>query len=239
MKYLVLFALLLNSVAFSQNNKLEVIYKVNVSNDNLDDADPSIRSEIRNIYQAAENIEFVLKILNDKTHFKMKHGMMPDNNKYLEQAIVHAGGNYEYYQDPDIKLKHGDVFGEEMSIILERDKYTNWQISKEQKNILGYRCFKATTSYLSFDKNENEITVDVYAWFTPEIPVSAGPFDIDGLPGLILEASKNERFTYIASDIEFIENDLSIEKPKAKKTITTEEQDVIVKKVLKMIRERG
>ncbi|MDE5844571.1 MAG: GLPGLI family protein [Muribaculaceae bacterium] len=68
---------------------------------------------------------------------------------------------------------------------LERRKYTEelqtpeWTITDSVKTIIGYECFKATTDF----KGRQWI-----AWFTPEIPISDGPWKLHGLPGLILEA---------------------------------------------------
>ena len=35
-------------------------------------------------------------------------------------------------------------------------------------------------------------TIDIVAWYTPQIPVSHGPAEFGGLPGLILELTTDE-----------------------------------------------
>lgn len=57
-----------------------------------------------------------------------------------------------------------------------------WTITDETSNILGYKVIKA---YANSEDNDDII----YAWFTPDIPVSGGPIRYNGLPGLILSVS--------------------------------------------------
>ncbi len=78
-----------------------------------------------------------------------------------------------------------------------------WKITTEKRTIAGYDCVKATTtdtirmrtSMVIGDVRSNDSTrtrrdtaraVPVVAWFTTNIPVSAGPGDYGGLPGMIL-----------------------------------------------------
>ncbi len=53
----------------------------------------------------------------------------------------------------------------------------NWSIHSEKKNILGFSCQKASTTFRGRKW---------YAWFSTEIPISDGPWKFSGLPGLIL-----------------------------------------------------
>lgn len=60
----------------------------------------------------------------------------------------------------------------------------NWKFEDETREVMGYDCRKATTRWRGRDWT---------AWYS-DIPVSAGPWKFNGLPGLILrlEDSKGE-----------------------------------------------
>jgi GLPGLI family protein len=67
-----------------------------------------------------------------------------------------------------------------------------WQLINEEKTILGYRCQKAILD-AKFATQLGWINVgDMEVWFTSEIPVSAGPEKLWGLPGLIMEIGFTE-----------------------------------------------
>lgn len=55
----------------------------------------------------------------------------------------------------------------------------NWKISKDTANFSGLHCQKATTYF----KGRNWT-----AWFAPNLPFHSGPWKLNGLPGLIVEA---------------------------------------------------
>jgi len=55
----------------------------------------------------------------------------------------------------------------------------NWVVSPDNKVIEGFSCQKATGQYSGRTYT---------AWFTTQIPVQAGPWKLQGAPGLILEA---------------------------------------------------
>jgi GLPGLI family protein len=56
----------------------------------------------------------------------------------------------------------------------------NWRITGKEKSFLGYKILEATTTYGC----RNWV-----AWFTPDIPISDGPYKFQGLPGLIVKVS--------------------------------------------------
>ncbi len=54
-----------------------------------------------------------------------------------------------------------------------------WEIGDSLKTVIGYECIMATANY-----HGRHWT----AWFAPEIPIQSGPWQLMGLPGLIMEA---------------------------------------------------
>lgn len=64
------------------------------------------------------------------------------------------------------------------TIITDNGVKFEWQITEETKVIQNFTCLKAT---VYFRGRHFE------AWFTPDIPVSNGPWKFHGLPGLILQ----------------------------------------------------
>lgn len=69
-----------------------------------------------------------------------------------------------------------------------------WKFTGRQKKILDQPCMEAT-----FSKDAGD-TITV--WYTPGIPVSAGPAGLSGLPGLILEANIGANLHLVAIRIE-------------------------------------
>lgn len=61
-------------------------------------------------------------------------------------------------------------------------KKPQWKIETETKEIIGYKCQKATTTFRGRTW---------MVWFTKDIPIQDGPWKLWALPGLILEAEDN------------------------------------------------
>lgn len=72
----------------------------------------------------------------------------------------------------------------------------NWTIMSDKKDILGFSCTLAKCVYQG---------KPVFAWFTDEIPVSNGPMEYAGLPGLILELKTWDNVsTFVAVELNYI-----------------------------------
>lgn len=68
----------------------------------------------------------------------------------------------------------------------------DWNVDyKEEREIAGYICQKATGHYMGRDW---------IVWYAPELPISYGPWMLHGLPGLIFEAldvSEDHKFSIL------------------------------------------
>ncbi len=71
----------------------------------------------------------------------------------------------------------------ETIIVKEKIKSISWKITKEQKKIGSFVCNKAVGEFRGRTYK---------AWFTYDIPVKFGPWKLNGLPGLILQARDSE-----------------------------------------------
>lgn len=74
----------------------------------------------------------------------------------------------------------------------------SWEITDSISTIGGYECMLAIADYRGRRW---------YAWFTPEIAISEGPWKLCGLPGLILEArDEKNHYQYSAMTIKLNPN---------------------------------
>ena len=126
---------------------------------------------------------------------------------------------------------------------LIKDKLSelDWEMTSETKNIGNYTCYKATrkreetrTSFSMTDgekeKNEEKVTIETVAWYTPQVPVSNGPGDFWGLPGLILEIQDGKQ-TIVCTEIVMNPSDkVQIKEPSKGKKVTQKKFDKIMDK---------
>lgn len=125
--------------------------------------------------------------------------------KEMQRAAV-LGGNYGDIPRRDgsmyvVKstesgmMKVYDTAGTEQYVVEEPLDHIDWTLVEDSvKNVLGYDCMMATADY-----HGRRWT----AWFTPEIPLQAGPWKLAGLPGLILEAdADNGLYSFAATGLQ-------------------------------------
>lgn len=136
----------------------------------------------------------------------------------------------------------------------------DWKMESETKQIGNYTCFKATASIPNSELNwynfswndirqsasteeneEKEIEMtEVVAWYSPQIPVSQGPSEFWGLPGLILEVNIGNTTMLCSKIVMNPEEKTKIEAPeKGKLVAKMEYKEIITGKMKEMRDNRG
>ena len=121
-----------------------------------------------------------------------------------------------------------EFMGRTFLISGDRPAY-RWKLGTEQREFLGYMVQKATAVHDG---------AEIEAWFTPQIPVQAGPADFGGLPGLILVLSIDSgHLLYSATEVNLEGlGDVDIAPPTEGEMVTREEYEAIVAEKLEEIR---
>lgn len=170
-----------------------------------------------------------------------------------------GGGGAVYKNTKEGKMIESAEFFGKKFLIIDKMEQPKWQLGTETKKIGKYTCYKATMIKVdnSFDftvfrrnnqkkdstktkaEEKSKIrTLAVTAWYTPEIPVSTGPQDYWGLPGLILEINAG-RTTMLCTEIVLNPTEkVEIKAPRKGDKVTREEYDAIIKKKTEEMRER-
>ncbi len=175
------------------------------------------------------------------------------------------GPKYKNVQHKEI-VQDQEFFGKQF-LIQDDLKPLEWQMGTETKQIGNYTVFKATATkpVTGFDwrsmrrRNDNDTkkekdstqkasndpmdqiempeTIEVVAWYTPQIPVNQGPDDYWGLPGLILEVSA-DRTTILCTKIVLNpEEKDNIKKPEKGEVVTQAEYTEITTKKMQEMRD--
>lgn len=126
-------------------------------------------------------------------------GQVMGKSREEAEAILESSGTGRpitmYVVREKEKFKIWDEVYYEYRKYSEDTERRDWSIETDStRNILGYECILAESDYHGRHWK---------AWFTPEIPLDAGPWKLLGLPGLIMEAiDSTGQHHFIANGIE-------------------------------------
>lgn len=165
----------------------------------------------------------------------------------------------------DVLVQTQEFYGKKF-LVKDKLQPIEWKMEKESKQIGQYTCFKATAAVPTADltwysfswsdlrTNNNEKAVDltntlikedikitvIEAWYTPQIPVSHGPAEYWGLPGLILEVSAGDTIMLCSEIVMNPKEKIKIVAPDKGKEITKSEYKATISgKMQEMRNNRG
>jgi GLPGLI family protein len=192
-KRLIMFGTWLAFISFASNAQLPeraqvvVHYKFTHVRDTNNRAHPYTENMALYIGKSASVYRSYEPILEDARYKKeFEEQMAKSPNGYVTVNHYYTGSSTEYLLFPnEQKFFIKDNLFANNYLIEELIPAVKWTISSETGNIGDLHCQKATCYF----KGRNYIV-----WFCPDLPVRSGPWKLNGLPGVIVDAhdTKNE-----------------------------------------------
>lgn len=214
--------------------------------------------EIEEQMKKAFEKNFILSFNKTESVFEEEQKLDAPNttSSGVQMRIANSNDN-KLYKNLKSKVSRSeeDSFGKDFLITDKLIDY-NWKLEEKTKKIGDYNCYKATTiiPVSEEDKKRYEefkgrgknaktqfITLDepkekiISVWYTLEIPVSHGPNDFWGLPGLILEANFDKTSVLCTKVILNPKEKVVIKAPTKGKKISKEEYEKIMLKQIEMM----
>jgi GLPGLI family protein len=205
-----------------------------------------MQEELQKRMQKMNQKTFILEF--DKTTSMYKEDVKLEDptprvgsGKMVVMSFGGSGSTDAYYKN--IKQNRfankTEIMGKPFLVKDKLPKY-EWELSSETKNIGKYTCYKATFSKeveninMSMINGESKETktkeiITTTAWYTTQVPISNGPADYQGLPGLILEINDGKNLMVCTEIILNPENAMAIEEPTKGKEVSKKKFDKIQK----------
>lgn len=204
---------------------------------------PAMEKQLAEAMKKANQKEYTLNFNLSESNWKEVEslGNAPTGASGTVTSVVSFGGSSsgtKYSNTADnLFLEETSLMGKAFLVKDELKSYA-WELTDETKKIGQYTAQKAVyskitqRSMMAFGNAVDEEdakpkmvtdTIKVEAWYTPEIPVSHGPDNFWGLPGLILEVNDGRRTFLCTKVILNPEDGVEIKKPRKGKKVNREE----------------
>lgn len=138
----------------------------------------------------------------DNTGEKSKLEEVSASEYKIDSKNTDVEGRKYFVSIKDSLLISREFFFNEPYIIEENIPSIEWELMNVKKKIGDYECLKAVGSFRG----------RLYtAWYSPEVPVSYGPWKLGGLPGLIFECNDDKNdLHFLIKKIQKIDNKKNI-----------------------------
>lgn len=170
-KYFTIILIYLTGLTYSQESSLYVKFSYFNTNSR------SNEKEYAELINSGNKSLFILYTKK----LEMSTAFMDENNKMTGDYIEYKDEVYKDFNQNILYAKSPIPFTKKL-VIKDSLNNLNWIITDEHKEILGYTCTKAKTTFHGRDYS---------AFFAEPIAIFDGPWKFSGLPGLILELKED------------------------------------------------
>jgi GLPGLI family protein len=166
--------------------RIQVYYKFSHLRDTLSRANPYSENAVLFVGKHSAHYTSYDRLLENESLKKQMQAQLtgsPDGNIRINRKM--PGSEPEYYQWPgDQKLIRKELLLTSTYIITQALPAINWHITGDTASFGELHCQKAICHFKGRDYT---------AWFCPNIPVHVGPWELNGLPGVIVEAYDSKK----------------------------------------------
>lgn len=165
------------------------IEEMNKNLDSAKNADPERAARMNGMQKGLTEFMKSFERTETELYFTPNESFYQEREKELTEDEVNGEQNMFMRWKPendkvyktieeDKTVTTKDFMGKKF-LVHDTVKDYQWKVTGKSKMIQDYMCMQATYT--------DDTLMNVEAWFTPQIPVSIGPRNYGGLPGLIVE----------------------------------------------------
>ncbi|MDB4064187.1 GLPGLI family protein [Flavobacteriaceae bacterium] len=180
-------------------------------------ANPGIQeqmeAQMRKMFQKTFTLDFTKSESMYKEEQELDAPKGPSANGGVMVMMMDGNGSSDilYKNISENRMANKTELMGKVFLIKDNLEAYDWKLTGEAKNIGNYTCYKA-----AYEKEEEDIQIDMIdgevkeekvtkkrtlvVWYTTDVPVSNGPNNYGGLPGLILEVNDGD-LTIVCSEL--------------------------------------
>lgn len=215
-----------------------------------------IQARMKNFLEKTYILEFTRSESSWKEEVKLD---APGSNSFRWGASTGKGSIYKNLKERKM-VEDTEQFSKRF-LIVENMQQPEWEMTGETRQIGNYTAFEAklkkedkSIDYGSIfgrrgsaDRKNDSLRklgklppkmLEITAWYTMDIPVSSGPAEYWGLPGLILELSAGNTTMLCTEIVINPEEKLEIKEPNKGKEVSRDEYNKIILEKAEEARER-
>jgi GLPGLI family protein len=262
-KLVVFVAVIFTSIVQAQNFQGRATYMSKTMMNSLTFDSPNMTEEMKkNLQESLKKAlekNYVLTFNKTESIYQEEHKLEspePANGARMMIESFDYGKNYKNIKDK-IEIVEEDFLGKEF-LINDSLKKWDWKLESETKKIGDFLCSKATciepiskedkkeyedylkrkesgkTQLFSMEEPKDKV---ITVWYTSEIPISQGPHNYWGLPGLILEVNDGETVLLCSGVVLNPKEKIEIKVPTKGKKVNKKTYDKIVSEQLESMKD--